>query len=114
MTGVLLDSSGKPARPQSLTILVPKGYEERERELVGRCLVPGCGARFYAGEEAAWQKHVGRCARANIDRIKAATEQPAIMEDFDPEVSKHMRDVGERMIDEGRLEVRPSERAGFS
>lgn len=112
MRGVVLDSSGRPAKPLTPTIYVPRGYEDRE--IIGRCTVPGCGTRFYAGEEAAWQRHVGKCARANLDRIRATMEQPAIMEDFDPEVSKHMRGVGKRMLEERRLEVKPSERAGFS
>lgn len=114
MRGVVLDSTGKPARPHGLTILVPKGYEDGEKEPIGRCTVPGCGARFYAGEEQAWQRHVGSCARANLDRIRSSIEAMPIMEDFDPEVSEHMRGVGRRMLAEGRLEVKPSERAGFS
>lgn len=110
--GVIL-GGGEPARSR-LQIAVPRGYVEEQKELIGRCLVPGCGARFYAGQELAWQKHVGRCARANLDRIHAVMEKPPLMDDFDPEVSKHMRGVGERMLEERRLEVKPNERAGFS
>jgi hypothetical protein len=94
-------------------IYVPSDYADRQ-VIVGRCLVPGCGAIFHAGEEAAWQRHVGKCARANMDKIKAATKLPAAMEDWDPEITAHMRGVGERMIEEGRLEIKPNERAGFS
>lgn len=96
-------------------IYVPPGCEDRD--LVGRCLVPGCGAVFYAGQEELWQRHVGDCARRNMDRLREASRRrvPAIIaEDFDPEVSAHMRRLGRRMLAEGRLEVKPSERAGFS
>ena len=93
-------------------LLVPRTLEDRP--LTGRCTVPGCGAVFYAGEEEAWQRHVGKCARANMDKIKAATKVPEFMEDYDPEISKHMRGVGKRMVEEGRLEIKASERAGFS
>jgi len=113
MSGLELDASGKPVVPSSLTIYVPRGYEEQQ-VIVGRCLVPGCGAIFREGEEAAWQRHVGRCARANMDRIRARTATPPLMEDFDPEITRHMRGVGRRMIDERRLEIKPNERAGFS
>jgi hypothetical protein len=37
-----------------------------------------------------------------------------VFEEWDPEVAAHLRKVGERMVAEGRLEVKPSERAGFS
>lgn len=97
------------------TLYVPSGHED---VIVGRCTVPGCGARFYRGEEAAWQKHVGPCARANLDRIHEMIEQKspaAFREDnWDPEVAAHMRQVGKRMLEEGRLEVKPHERAGHS
>jgi hypothetical protein len=89
---------------------VPRQYAERPLA----CTVPGCEVRFYADQKDAWQRHVGNCARANMDRIKAATKLPAFMEDYDPEISQHMRGVGERMIEEGRLEIKANERAGFS
>lgn len=116
MRGLLLGESER--RP--LTLYVPKGAEGRG-PLVGRCLVPGCAARFYVGEEAAWQRHVGDCARRNMDRINAM--RPSVRhrgtpfdEDlWDPEVAKHLRTkVGPVMKREGRLEVKPHERAGFS
>lgn len=76
-----------------------------------------CGSLFRESEQRSWQQHVGPCARANIDRIKAKMDRAGagpLGEDFDPEVTKHMRRVGEQMLREGRLEVKPSERAGFS
>lgn len=100
-------------KPDGLTILVPRGNEDPLSLL---CLVPGCGKAFARGEKEAWQRHCASCAKANLDKIHAAMDRrPALMrEDFDPEVSKHMRQVGARMIEEGRLEVKPSERAGHS
>jgi hypothetical protein len=108
--GVLLGDAAN--RGRGLQILVPRGYEDAE--VIGKCLVPGCGARFYAGDEAAWEKHVGPCARKNLDRIHALKRSLPIFEDYDPEVSKHLRGVGKRMLREGRLEVRKNEGAGFS
>lgn len=116
MRGVILGEQ----KPQALTLYVPKGLEDRG-PLVGRCLIPGCGAKFYRGEGAVWQKHVGDCARRHADRVEAA--RPSVKDkggpfdpnNWDPEVEAHFRTrVGPRMKEEGRLEVRPNERAGFS
>ena len=95
------------------TLYVPAGLETRS--VVGKCEVPGCGLTFYAGEEEAWQRHVGPCARKNLDAIKAETSKLAIdnEQNWDPEVAAHMRSVGKRMLKEGRMEVLPHERAGF-
>lgn len=108
---MILGEQPKPA----LEILVPADYAERE--VFGRCLV--CGAKFYAGQEAVWEKHVGPCARANIDALQA--ESPISRnrgtifdpETWDPELDAHFREVGKTMKREGRLEVKPSERGGF-
>jgi hypothetical protein len=107
---------GDPSRRDRLTIHVPRGAVD-ERPVIGRCLVPGCDRRFYRGEEQAWQRHVGDCARANLDRIRE-TSLAARMPVFDPatwdpEVAEHMRRVGDRMRREGRWTVNPSEKAGF-
>jgi len=111
--GVLLGDAAK--RPDRLTIHVPQGYEDSV--VVGKCLVPGCGAVFFRGQEALWQKHVGNCARRNMDRIQAEVDKhrasPFHEKHWDPEVARHLRGVGEQMKREGRLEVRPSERAGL-
>lgn len=85
------------------------------------CTVPTgpdevCGRLYYPGEERAWQKHVGECAREHADAIHAerpSVRLPAVYESPDPEVDAHMQKVGERMKREGRLTVHPSERAGF-
>ena len=109
LSGGVLLGPGTTGRAQGLQILVPRGYEDQTPAF--RCLVPGCGAVFFEGERAAWEHHVGPCARANRDRLPRSQ---AAMEDFDPEVSAHLRRVGERMLAEGRMEVKPNEAAGFS
>lgn len=111
---VLLD---KRRRTQhSLEILVPGGYETRPEDIVGHCLV--CGSKFYRGEEEAWQRHVGDCARAHMDDIlnsaPSVRDKGTPFEPWDPEVEQHMLGVGRRMLAEGRREVLPHERAGFS
>jgi hypothetical protein len=77
-----------------------------------------CGACFYEDERSKYQRHVGACARENMEHIEAqrlAAKNPIFDENtWDPEISAHMRKVGERMRKEGRLVVRPNERAGFS
>lgn len=113
--GVILNGRGNP-KAQGLQILVPPGLAD-EVVIVGRCTVPGCGATFREGEEQAWQQHVGKCARAHIDRLHAVMDRAGagpLGGDWDPEVTRHMRKVGEMMIREGRLTVKPSERAGFN
>lgn len=108
--GVIL---GESPQTGPLQILVPRGYEDVE--VIGRCLVPGCGAEFRAGQEEVWQRHVGKCARANLDKLRAAAAVPRMVaEDYDPEVTKHLRGVGKRMLEEGRLTVKPHETAGWS
>jgi hypothetical protein len=115
--GLLL---GPKNPPRALEIFVPTGYEEDRGAVVGKCLVPGCGARFYKGQEDRWQKHVGDCARRHLDEIRAlAPSEKNKGTVFDPagvdqEVAAHMRRVGRRMRREGRLTVNPNERAGFS
>lgn len=84
--------------------------QDTSRTPAYRCNI--CGTRFYDGEQRQWQKHVGDCARANLDDLKLLNKP--IFEDPDPEVTVHLRKVGRRMIAEGRLEVKPEERAGFS
>lgn len=113
--GVLL---GAPSKPDRLTIHVPAQYAQYADEpLIGHCTVPGCGARFYKGQEDVWQKHVGDCARRNMDRIQAEVDahraSPFNERHWDPEVAQHLRKVGERMKREGRYELLPSEAAGM-
>jgi hypothetical protein len=63
------------------------------------------------------ERHVGPCARAKMGEIHAALEvrRRSIFDNrnWDPEIAEHMRKVGERMKAEGRMELRPDERAGF-
>lgn len=101
-----------------LTIHLP-----RDEEPVAVCRVPVgggevCGKPFFPGEERAFQKHVGECAREHADEIRAESprqKMPVFDEEtWDPEVAAHMREVGRRMLREGRLETKPNERAGFS
>lgn len=111
---------GDVQRPGGLTIYVPSGYE-KQPTMVCRVIVDAngelCGKPFYPGEERSFERHVGDCARRHMDLIRAQsprTRLPAFDEEaWDPEVSEHMRRVGRRMLEEGRLEVKPSERAGF-
>lgn len=113
--GVILNARGNP-KAQGLQIFVPPSVADHV-VIAYCCRVPGCGATFRKGEKEAWQRHVGPCARANIDRLRAVMDRAGagpLGEDFDPEVTKHMRKLGETMIREGRLTVKPSERAGFS
>ena len=115
---VLLDKHRRRRPSHALTILVPRGYEDGQVVIVGRCHV--CGAEFGEGEEQRWQKHVGDCARAHIDEIRAMAPSeknrggPFDPNNWDPEVDAHMLEVGEQMRREGRWEVKPHERAGFS
>lgn len=114
-----------------LTIIVPRGYESEQDRMadpeaggymVCRVLVDAqtervCGRLFEPGEERAFQKHVGDCAREHIDQIRAGSPRAKMPvldpNEWDPEIEEHMRKVGRRMIREGRLEVRKNERAGF-
>lgn len=115
--GIILPNGAVP--PRSAQLLVPRGYEDPEPPvMVGVCTT--CDARFYRGQEEDWQRHVGPCARAHLGEImdaraakkkRLAALQP---ESWDVELEAHMAKVGERMKREGRLTVRPNERAGFS
>lgn len=97
-------------------LYVPHGHETAPPVFAMTCLL--CGERFEEAHRAhEFQRHVNACARRNMDEIQAEVERrrkSVFHEDaWDPEVAAHMRKVGERMIEEGRLEVKPSERAGF-
>jgi hypothetical protein len=102
-----------------MTLWLPEQPDPDERLMVCRVVTgPGeiCGMTFTRPD--VWQRHVGRCARAHMDEIRAESlraRMPVFDEEsWDPEVSEHMAKVGARMKAEGRLEVKPSERAGFS
>lgn len=93
-------------------LILPGGQQQETK--VGVCNI--CGARFHRGGEEAWQRHVGRCARAHLDEIRAASPSekrkgtPFDPEMWNPDVEAYLKKVGERMIAEGRLEMRPNER----
>ncbi len=86
------------------------------REVTGECYL--CGVEFAAGDNVV--AHLKSCvADAGHDHRMAEEERKERMaifseEAWDPEVAAHMRKVGERMLREGRLETKRSERAGFS
>lgn len=103
--------------------LIVPGVTHDEEEPAYVCTVPVsedgeiCGRCWYDGEERAYQAHVGKCARSHLQEIDAQrlkTRAPIFDEEsWDPEVAEHLRKVGKRMRAEGRLEVRPNEKAGF-
>lgn len=121
--GVVL---GQRHSEHPLTIHVPRGAERDDREIIGRCRVAVnsegtiCGALFFEGQQSAYERHVGECARRHMDVIKAISPQeqrrggPFDPESWDPEVDQHMLAIGRRMLAEGRMTVKPGERAGFS
>jgi hypothetical protein len=94
--------------PTGLTVIVAN-----DAEPTGRCYT--CGVPFYSREEG--ERHMGPCARSRLEEIQAERKSKRLPfmdeESWDPEVAAHMRKVGERMLAEGRMEVKPSERAGF-
>lgn len=107
---------GEAARQGVPELFVPKGYETGPVVLVGKCHL--CDATFYRGQEQAWQEHVGECARSQLDEIRHQREQERKTsifneDNWDPELAAHMKKVGERMLREGRLVMKPNERAGF-
>lgn len=100
-----------------LQIVVPRDFADDDRLFV--CRVPlgegVCG--HVETDERSHIAHMRRCAREHAQEIHDAsprTRLPAIFESPDPEVDAHMKRVGDRMRREGRLVVKPSERAGFS
>lgn len=112
-----------PGSSRGLQIHVPKGYEdEGAAPPTMICRVPTghgqvCGAIFYPGEESAWNTHVGRCARQHegeIHELSPKNRVPIIHDPnhWDPEAEEHLRQVGQRMLAEGRLVLRPNERVG--
>lgn len=95
--------------------LILPGHVAQQQEMVGVC--SSCDKVFFRGEEQAWQKHVYECAMQQLPEILAArAEQKKRMavfnESWNPDVDEHLRKVGERMLREGRLVMRKSERIG--
>jgi hypothetical protein len=52
-----------------------------------------CGLRFPASADGEFERHVGRCARANEDLIDH--HRPAVMEFGDPELAAFARAEGD-------------------
>lgn len=94
-------------------LILPGQYAQPEPR-VGVCST--CDQVFYRGEEEAWQKHVYRCAMQRLPEVlEARAEQKRRMEIFqpgswNPDVDAYLAKIGERMLREGRLVMRKSER----
>lgn len=106
-----------------MTILVPRGYETGAMgDPTMVCRVPigdgeTCGQPFWPGEERKFQSHVTACAKEHETEIRNESPRnklPIFDEaNWDPEVAAHMREVGRRMIREGRFVVHKHEKAGL-
>lgn len=116
MSGVILNARGARSASRDLTIILPRSAAQERVPF--RCTL--CGARFTKSQAELYERHVGDCARKNIDEIRANAPSarragtPFDPNNWDPEVERHMLAVGRRMIAERRLEVKPHERAGDS
>jgi hypothetical protein len=86
------------------------------RDPIGQCDL--CGTPFFSHRDLrahfATPEHRD-AVEAEIAERRAQQKRLAFLhESDDPEVEAHLREVGKRMRAEGRWEVKPSERAGFS
>lgn len=87
---------------------------ETAREHIGVCNICGYEAPYRDA-----QAHMVRCARQYMDAIRAASPSQKWKgeafdpETWDPEVEEHLKRVGQRMLREGRMTVKPNERAGL-
>lgn len=79
----------------------------------GHCNV--CGEDLW-GTVGDMQRHMGACARRNIDAIRAASPSVKWADSvfdqgiWNPDAEAHLERVGKRMLAEGRLEMKPHER----
>lgn len=94
-------------------LILPGHYNKLPGARIGVCNT--CGDRFYRGQEQEWQDHVGPCARRHLPEIlEARAEQKkrlALFHESDnPDVDAHLAKVGARMLREGRLTMKKSER----
>lgn len=77
-----------------------------------------CGVPFYSDRDM--RGHLGSIAhRETAEAMVLAEKQrkariPFLYAEDDPEVEAHLKQVGKRMLAEGRMVVKPNERAGFS
>lgn len=98
-----------------MTLWLPGLPDPDERLMVCRVVTaPGeiCGMTFTRPD--VWQRHVGRCARAHMDEIRAESIKARMPmfdeESWDPEWAAHQQTVGECMRREGRLVPNENER----
>ncbi len=81
------------------------------------CKVPTvdgfCDTPFHDGEERAYHAHTAACANRHMDLIQSRSRVNRLPlfygEGDDPEHEAYMRQVGDRMRREGRLETRRGE-----
>lgn len=87
-----------------------------ERPQIGFCDV--CDVPFFTDRDV--RQHMGSSQHEEGMQAARAAEalrraRLAFMDEVpDPEVAAHMRQVGKKMLREGRWVVHPSEKAGFS
>lgn len=86
------------------------------REQTGFCDL--CGVPFYSDRDVrthfATIEHREATEAARAEREAEKQRLAFLHTDPDPEVTEHLRKVGKRMLAEGRWEVKPHEKAGFS
>jgi ABC-type histidine transport system ATPase subunit len=102
----------------AVTLLIPHDF--MNRPAIGYCGI--CETPFYT--EKGMRAHLrsgGHAAQVEIERAaqQEKRERLAIFYDpestgSDPEIAEHLKKVGQRMLKEGRWEVKRNERAGFS
>lgn len=85
------------------------------RDPTGYCGL--CDTPFYSDRDLrahlATIEHREQAEQA-VEAERARKARLAFMDDVDVEVEEHLRKVGQRMRREGRWEVKPNEKAGFS
>lgn len=101
----------RPAR-RPVSVVVP---HDGDRQATGFCGV--CDVPFYSDRDMRAHLRSGshRDAMAlSVQAEHARKERLAIFHtSADPEVEAHLKVVGKTMLREGRMVVKPSERAGF-
>lgn len=86
------------------------------REPTGECFI--CGVPTYS--ERDMRAHLASSEHREAAEENRLAEQarkarvPFMHDDPDPEVTEHLKGVGKKMLAEGRMVVKPNERAGFS
>ena len=94
-------------------LILPPEFDRGER---GECYL--CGEVFTSDVDTV--RHMRVCVSQAGHEVRAAEYERRERlwmfqeENWDPEVAAHLKQVGKRMLAEGRWEVHPNERAGFS